>query len=115
MQKAVDNSTLAHWRKLDAMVVLKKLGFHVKLDTSFRSIQARCTRGVHVSPEAGDFKSFVDGFKLFDARPRLGGGGMADLAVWPQLQKYRRASQWCALKANQVAVQHGPRGCRGAA
>ena len=81
MRQSVDDLILAQWRKLDAVVVLERLGCYTKADPTFRPLHARSTTRFHVSAEGIDFELLLDGPRFFDARARRGGGGAIDLAM----------------------------------
>jgi hypothetical protein len=81
MGKLVDDQTLVHWRALDALFVLERLGCYAKLDQSFRPITAIDTARYNVHANGRDWELLLTGPKFWDARANKGGGGAVDLAM----------------------------------
>jgi len=80
-RRSVDNSTLRHWRALDALSVLQKLECHLKADITFRPRDAQGTQRYHINANGRDFELLVCGPKFFDTRLKRGGGGAVDLVM----------------------------------
>lgn len=78
---SVDNSTLARWRALDAIVVLEKMGCYAKADETFEPIRAQGTLRYHVNAEGRNFELLLRGSQFFDTRLKRGGGGALDLVM----------------------------------
>jgi len=81
MQKLVDDRVLEHWRALDALVVLERLGCYAKRDVSFLPITAKNTARYHVNANGRDWELLITGAKFWDTRANKGGGGAVDLAM----------------------------------
>lgn len=80
-RRTVDNSTLQRWRALDALLVLEKLGCHVKADVTFIPRDALGTQRYHVNANGQDFELLLRGPKFFDTHLKRGGGGAVDLVM----------------------------------
>ncbi|WP_456805328.1 hypothetical protein [Cupriavidus sp. CP313] len=77
----MDNLALEHWRALDALQVLEKLGGYAKVDSTYEPVSAHDTKRYHVSINGRDFELLLQGPKFYDIRLARGGGGAVDLAM----------------------------------
>jgi len=80
-RRVVDNSTLARWRDLDAVVVLLAIADHVKQDAEFRPRQSHDTARWHASVAGLDYEILCTGPRFLDTRANRGGGGAIDLVM----------------------------------
>lgn len=80
-RKAVDNSTLARWRALDASMVVLCIADHAKQDVTFVPRKSLGTTRWHVTANGTDFELLCTGPRFLDTRSNRGGGGAVDLAM----------------------------------
>jgi len=80
-RRLVDNSTLARWRDLDAVVVLLAIADHAKQDVEFRPRQSHDTTRWHASAAGLDYEILCTGPRFLDTRANRGGGGAIDLVM----------------------------------
>jgi hypothetical protein len=80
-RRLVDNSTLARWRDLDAVVVLLAIAEHAKQDAEFRPRQSHDTTRWHASAAGLDYEILCTGPRFLDTRANRGGGGAIDLVM----------------------------------
>jgi hypothetical protein len=89
--RAVDNSTIARWRALDATAVLDAVADYVKQDVEFTPrTSVRSTRW-QANAGGRDYEILCTGPKFFDTRANCGGGGAIDLVMHLFRLNFRQA------------------------
>jgi hypothetical protein len=91
MSKMIDDRTLEHWRALDLLFVLTKLGCYAKRDCTFRPSKASKTIRYHVNANGRDWEFLLTGPKFWDTRAGKGGGGAIDLTMYLFQLDFRHA------------------------
>lgn len=89
--RAVDQSSLARWRSLEATHVLQTLAEYAKPDVTFRPVQDSKTSRWHACMDGCEFELLLTGPKFWDTRAKRGGGGAIDLAMHLARVDFRRA------------------------
>jgi len=79
--KAVDKSSLARWRTIDAASCIAALADYAKADTNFVPRKDKHSTRWHVNVNGQDFELLCTGPKFWDTRAHRGGGGAIDLAM----------------------------------
>jgi hypothetical protein len=82
VRKAVDNSTLARWRNLEALAVIKAVADYAKEDAYFTPKTSKHSTRWHVNTGGTDYEILCTGPKFLDTRARRGGGGAIDLVMY---------------------------------
>jgi hypothetical protein len=77
----VDNLSLARWREVSAIDVLRALADYVKQDSAFDPHTSKGTTRWHVAAGEREFEFLCTGTKFFDTRAQKGGGGAVDLTM----------------------------------
>ena len=80
MRSAVDKSTIARWRAIDASDVLLSIAEHAMRDQTFEPSKDKRTQRWHVIANKREFTLLTTGPKFWDEQARTGGGGALDLA-----------------------------------
>ncbi|SOE58298.1 hypothetical protein SAMN05446935_1338 [Burkholderia sp. YR290] len=80
-RRAVDNSDLDRWRRLDAASLLHALCDYCKADPSFVPTLDAATSRWHVSAMGADYEFVCTGPKFFNTRSQRGGYGGIDLVM----------------------------------
>ncbi|MFS8981165.1 hypothetical protein PO002_43500 [Cupriavidus necator] len=99
-QRIVDNFTLARWRKLEAVVVLRAVAEYAKQDGQFRPRQSNGTTRWHANVGGVDYEILCTGPRFLDTRANRGGGGAVDLVMHLMRLDFKRAV--VVLKAKQL-------------
>lgn len=98
--RLVDNLTLARWREMDAIFVLRAIADHVKQDVEFRPRQSHDTTRWHASVAGLDYEIVCTGPRFLDTRAKRGGGGAIDLVMHLLGLDFKRAV--AVLRAKQL-------------
>ena len=88
---AVDHSSLARWRSLEATAVLRALADYAKRDVTFRPVKDRATSRWHACVRGYEFELLLTGPKFWDTRDKRGGGGAVDLVMHLVRVDFRQA------------------------
>ncbi len=88
---AVDSSTLARWRSLDAAHCLGAVADYAKKDLTFKARANPHTTRWHVHVAGHDVELLCTGPKFWDTRAERGGGGAVDLVVHLFSLDFKRA------------------------
>ncbi|ODV43425.1 hypothetical protein AWV79_17370 [Cupriavidus sp. UYMMa02A] len=71
----MDNSTLARWRELDMVVVLRAVAAFLKQDAEFKPRTSHGTTRWHANVGGIDYEILCTGPRFLDTRANFGGGG----------------------------------------
>lgn len=88
---AVDSSTLARWRSLDAARCLGAVADYAKKDLTFKARANPHTTRWHAHVAGHDVELLCTGSKFWDTRAERGGGGAVDLVVHLFSLDFKRA------------------------
>jgi len=99
-RRAVDNSTLARWRELDAVVVLRAVSEYLKQDTEFQPRQGHGSTSWHANVSGRDYEILCTGPRFLDTRTNQGGGGAVDMVMHLMQLDFRSSA--AVLKAKQL-------------
>lgn len=99
-RRAVDNSTLARWRELDAVVVLRAVSEYLKQDTEFQPRQSHGSTRWHANVSGRDYEILCTGPRFLNTRTNQGGGGAVDMVMHLMQLDFR--SSVAVLKAKQL-------------
>jgi len=78
---AVDNLTLARWRDLEALSVLRAFADYLKQDQEYRARGPQNSSRWFAQVAGQDFEFLCTGPKFLDTRANKGGGGAIDLVM----------------------------------
>lgn len=81
VRRAVDNSELDRWRRLDSAELLLALADHAKQDNTFRPRKTLGATRWHLRVGISEFEILCTGPKFLDTQAAVGGGGAVDLVM----------------------------------